>query len=41
METESTPEYDDLGHQIDPQTQEAIHRDVDPLIPTGICRYCA
>lgn len=32
--------YDDAGHELDPETGEPIHLDVDPIIPTGLCRYC-
>lgn len=49
MTTEPTPEptttpepepvYDGAGHTLD-YAGEPIHVDVDPIIPTGLCRYC-
>lgn len=33
------PVYDGAGHTLD-YAGEPIHVDVDPIIPTGLCRYC-
>ena len=27
-------------HELDPETDEPIHVDIDPFIPTGICAHC-
>lgn len=35
---ETVPEPED-GHELD-EAGEPIHVDVDPVIPTGICRHC-
>lgn len=37
-EDETAPEPED-GHELD-EAGEPIHVDVDPVIPTGICRHC-
>lgn len=37
--TPADPEFDELGHPLN-DDGEPIHRDVDPIIPTGICRDC-
>lgn len=34
-----TTEYDEQGHELDEDGQP-VHVDVDPVIPTGFCRYC-
>lgn len=36
---EPAPAYDEYGHELD-TLFEPIHIDVDPVIPTGICRHC-
>lgn len=28
-----------MSHELD-ENDEPIHEDVDPIIPTGICRHC-
>lgn len=38
-EPNPNPIYDEAGHELD-ETGQPIHVDVDPVIPTGICRHC-
>lgn len=38
-EMPESPEFDDTGHPLDPSGQP-YHVDIDPVIPTGICRHC-
>lgn len=38
--TITEPAYDETGHRTDDSGQP-VHIDVDPVIPTGTCVFCA